>query len=267
MINRYNKNTQIINNILEGRYVMASNKLDEILNLKKKLSEYRPFTQGELEYLYSDFLMEYTYNTNAIEGNTLSLEETSLVLEGITIAGKPLREHLEVIGHKDAFYYILDLVRDDISISEKTIKDIHSLILLDKPYDRGLYRGISVRVGTHTAPQPYRVPILMEQIIHEYNFDMSHLNVFEKAALFHLKFESIHPFIDGNGRTGRLLLNLDLMNNKYDPIDIKFSNRSRYYDCFSEYSLTGNYEAMLDLIYDCELFELTKKLNLLKERN
>lgn len=223
-------------------------KIDE---LKKKLDSKRPLTKGEIERLRDEFLIEFTYNTNAIEGNTLTLQETALIInEGITIAEKSLREHLEVIGHKEAYLYIEQLVKDKTELSEWEIKNIHSLILMDKPDDRGKYRNLPVMImGTiHTPPQPYLVPIQMEQLMAEYKMMKSTMHIIEAVAVFHLKFETVHPFIDGNGRTGRLLLNLELMKSGYPPINVKYADRQRYYNAFTDYHQTGKVTEMCELI-------------------
>lgn len=203
--------------------------------LKAELDQRRPFTQGELQRLQQEFLVEFTYNSNAIEGNTLTLKETAMVLEGITIDRKPLKEHLEAVGHRDAFLYVMQLVADKPFISEKIIKDIHSLVLMDRPNDKGVYRSIPVRImgAHHEPPQPYIVPVRMEQLIS--GFGKTRRHPIESSALLHLDFEGIHPFIDGNGRTGRLLLNLMLMQRGYPPVNIKFTDRKRYYEGFDSY--------------------------------
>ena len=219
-----------------------------IEELKSKLNEYRPLTSEEVRRLREEFLINFTYNSNAIEGNTLTLQETALILkEGITIDQKPLKDHLEAVGHKDAFYYIEELVKDKIGISENAIKDIHTLVLMDKPQHRGMYRRIPVTIlgAVHEPPQPYLVPVLMEQLLYEYKEEMKDKHIIEKVALFHLKFEGVHPFIDGNGRTGRLILNLELMKEGYPPINIKFEDRRKYYDCFSDYHLNNGDPSML----------------------
>lgn len=216
---------------------------EKLEDLLKKLNEYRPLTEGETKRLRDEFLIDFTYNSNAIEGNTLTLQETALVLqEGITIDKKPLKEHLEAIGHKEAFLYIEELVKEKVPLSENVIKDIHSIVLMDRPQDKGRYRRIPVTIlgSVHEPPQPYLVPILMEQLINQYNEWIEEKHLIERVALLHLQFESIHPFIDGNGRTGRLLLNFELMKEGYPPINIKFKDRKRYYDCFTDYHLNNS---------------------------
>ncbi len=216
---------------------------DKLKVLKKR----RPLTEGELERLNEEFLTEYTYNSNAIEGNTLTLRETDMVLRGLTIDKKSLKEHLEVIGHKEAFDYVKQLVIENAKISEKLIKDIHYLVLADKKDDRGVYRRIPVRImgAAHEVVQPYLIIPKMEELLERYKNSTE--DIVTKLARFHIEFEDIHPFIDGNGRTGRLLINLELMKAGYPPIDIKFSDRLRYYEAFDEYHMKHNISAMADM--------------------
>lgn len=207
----------------------------------------RPLTEGELERLNEEFLVEYIYNSNAIEGNTLTMRETDMVLKGLTIDQKSLKEHLEVIGHKEAFDYVRQLVSENIEISESVIKDIHYLVLSDKKDDRGRYRKIPVRImgAAHEPAQPYMIIPKMEELLEEYK--NSKEDIVTKLARFHIEFEGIHPFIDGNGRTGRLLVNLELMKAGYPPIDIKFTDRLKYYEAFDEYHVKHNISAMADM--------------------
>lgn len=216
--------------------------------LKEQLDSRRPLTAGELERLREEFLVEYTYNSNAIEGNTLTLQETALVLEGVTIDRKPLKEHLEAVGHRDAFLYVQQLMTDKTPLSENIIKQIHTLVLMDKPEDRGIYRRVPVRImgATHEPTDPVLVPEQMETLVKV--FSNKKLHPIESAALFHLEFEGIHPFIDGNGRTGRLIMNFTLMQNGYPPIDVKFADRRRYYDCFDNYYRDGDSSPMVIMV-------------------
>ena len=216
--------------------------------LKEQLDQRRPLTTGELQRLHDEFMVEYTYNSNAIEGNTLTLRETALVLEGVTIDKKPLKDHMEAVGHRDAFLYVQELVQNRVTFTETIIKQIHTLVLMDRPDDRGVYRRIPVRImgAFHEPPDPVMVPELMEKLAAE--FDNKKLHPIESAALFHLKFEGIHPFVDGNGRTGRLILNLFLMQNGYPPINVKFADRRRYYDCFDSYYRDQNPAPMVEMV-------------------
>lgn len=221
----------------------------EVDALKAEIDKRRPLTQGELQRLREEFLIEYTYNSNAIEGNTLTLQETALVLEGVTIDKKPLKDHLEAVGHRDAFLYVQDLVKDKVPFSESIIKQIHTLVLMDRPEDRGVYRRIPVRImgAYHVPSDPILVPEQMENLIAEFAGNKK-LHPIERAALFHLKFESIHPFVDGNGRTGRLILNLMLMQAGYTPINVKYSDRKRYYEAFDSYYRDNDKSSFIYLI-------------------
>lgn len=231
----------------DGRYKTRKSLIPIIKDKVEVLKKRRPLTEGELERLNEEFLTEYTYNSNAIEGNTLTLRETDMVLRGLTINRKSLKEHLEVIGHKEAFEYVRQLVCENAPLSEKIIKDIHYLVLADKKEDRGVYRRVPVRImgAAHDPVQPYLIVPKMEALLEQYK--NSKEDLVTRLARFHIEFESIHPFIDGNGRTGRLLVNLELMKAGYPPIDIKFTDRLKYYDAFDAYHVKHTVSAMADL--------------------
>lgn len=228
----------------DGRYKSKENILAQIDRKKQELDTRRPLTEGEVARLTEEFIIEYTYNSNAIEGNTLTLRETDLVLRGLTIDQKPLKDHMEAVGHKEAFEFVTELVKENTPISEYIIKQIHYLVLADKKDDRGVYRRIPVRImgAQHEPVQPYLIEPKMEQLLREFNESTEH--IVTKLARFHIEFEGIHPFIDGNGRTGRLLVNLELMKAGYPPIDIKFTDRIAYYNAFDEYHVKHNLSAM-----------------------
>ena len=228
----------------DGRFKSKESILSQIDRKKAELDTRRPLTEGELERLNEEFTVEYTYNSNAIEGNTLTLRETDLVLRGLTIDRKPLKDHLEAVGHKEAFDYVRELVKENAPLTEHIIKQIHYLVLADKKADRGVYRRVPVRImGAHHDPvQPYLIEPKMQQLLLDYA--SSGDNIVTKLARFHIEFESIHPFIDGNGRTGRLLVNLELMKAGYPPIDIKFTDRAAYYDAFDTYHVKHDLSAM-----------------------
>lgn len=234
---------------IDGR----SNKKDILSDIKRKrerLGELRPLTQGEVERLAEEFMVEFTYNSNAIEGNTLTLKETALALEGMTIDQKPLKDHLEAVGHRDAFLYVQDVAKNELPLSENVIKNIHALVLMNRPEDKGVYRRIPVRImGAYTEPvQPYMIEPRMSELITSNETRKELMTDIERIALFHLEFEGIHPFIDGNGRTGRLLLNLDLIRNGYPPINVKFTDRKRYYEAFDSFYKDGDSSPMTELI-------------------
>ena len=231
----------------DGRYKTKESLIPIIEEKLEELNKRRPLTEGELERLNEEFLTEYTYNSNAIEGNTLTLRETDMVLRGLTIDQKSLKEHLEVIGHKEAFDFVTELVKEKCEINERVIKQIHYLVLADKKDDRGVYRRVPVRImgAAHETAQPYLIVTKMEELLRNYLASEEH--IVTKLARFHIEFEGIHPFIDGNGRTGRLLVNLELMKAGYPPIDIKFTDRIAYYNAFDEYHVKHNLKAMESL--------------------
>ncbi len=231
----------------DGRYKSKENILLQIDRKKHELDNRRPLTEGEVARLNEEFIVEYTYNSNAIEGNTLTLRETDLVLRGLTIDKKPLKDHMEAVGHKEAFEFVTELVKENSPISEYIIKQIHYLVLADKKDDRGVYRRIPVRImgAQHEPVQPYLIEPKMKQLLREFNESTEH--IVTKLARFHIEFEGIHPFIDGNGRTGRLLVNLELMKAGYPPIDIKFTDRIAYYNAFDEYHVKHNLAPMENL--------------------
>ena len=232
---------------VDGRYKSKESILQQIDRKKVELDGRRPLTAGEVERLNEEFIVEYTYNSNAIEGNTLTLRETDLVLRGLTIDKKPLKDHMEAVGHKEAFEFVSELVKNNVPISESVIKQIHYLVLADKKEDRGVYRRVPVRImgAQHEPVQPYLIAPKMEELLHTFAESTEH--IVTKLARFHIEFEGIHPFIDGNGRTGRLLINLELMKAGYPPIDIKFTDRITYYNAFDEYHVKHNLSAMENL--------------------
>ena len=231
----------------DGRYKTKESLLSQIDRKKKELDGKRPLTEGELARLNEEFTVEYTYNSNAIEGNTLTLRETDLVLRGLTIDKKPLKDHMEAVGHKEAFDFVTELVKEKCEINERVIKQIHYLVLADKKDDRGVYRRVPVRImgAAHETAQPYLIIPKMEELLRNYLASEEH--IVTKLARFHIEFEGIHPFIDGNGRTGRLLVNLELMKAGYSPIYIKFTDRIAYYNAFDEYYVKHNLKAMESL--------------------
>lgn len=243
---------------------MNFSKIDQ---LKEQLAILRPLNDTELKRLREEFMIENTYNSNAIEGNTLTLRETALILqEGVTIAQKPIKEHLEAIGHKDAFEYVVTLADTHSPLTERVIKDIHSLILMNDANNKGVYRSVPVRIlgANHTPPQPYLVPVQMEHLIADYETMKREKHIIEAIAEFHLRFEGIHPFIDGNGRTGRLVLNLELMKAGLLPVNVKFADRAMYYSCFDEYySDQRSADPMIELISKYESEELQRYIALL----
>ena len=235
--------------------------------LAAHLHSLRPLNEAERKRLRDEFSIENTYNSNAIEGNTLTLRETALILqEGITIAEKPIREHLEVIGHKDAFDSIIAVADRGEPLTERVIRNVHSLVLMNDASNRGVYRRVPVSIlgATLEPPPPYLVPEKITALVEEYPSMRERMHTLEAVALFHLRFESIHPFVDGNGRTGRLLLNLELIKAGLLPVNIKFGDRRKYYDAFDAYAEDGSPAALADLIAGYEEEELARYISLIE---
>ena len=251
---------------LDGRRSRAG-VLAEIEQKRDRLNAMRPLTPGEVKRLQEEFMVEFTYNSNAIEGNTLTLKETAMVLDGMTIDQKPLKDHLEAVGHRDAFLYIQDIAKQELPLSEFVIKNIHSLVLMNQPEDKGIYRKIPVRImGAYTEPvQPYLIEPKMTELLAANEERKITMSVIERIARFHLEFEGIHPFIDGNGRTGRLIMNLDLIRNGYPAINVKFADRKKYYDAFDAYYRNGSTEEMTELIAGYVNERLDEYLEILAE--
>lgn len=216
---------------------MTSDRINKLLQRidegKRVIDTYRPIPSAVLSRLRKQLIIEWTYNSNAIEGNTLSLKETQLVLEeGLTIGRKSLKEHLEATNHKDAIQFVEKLASSSDKITERNIREIHSLILkeIDQRY-AGCYRDIIVRItgSAHTPPEPIKVLALMRSFEKkQLNKDADHPVI--QAALAHFELVNIHPFVDGNGRTARLLMNLILIKNGYVPAVILKNDRKKYYD-------------------------------------
>lgn len=251
----------------DSRYKSTNSLLSQIDLKKQELDKKRPLTEGEVARLNEEFAVEYTYNSNAIEGNTLTLRETDLVLKGLTIDKKPLKDHLEVIGHKEAFDFVRELVEKEADLNENVIKQIHYLVLSDKIQDRGVYRRVPVKImgATNEPVQPYLIEPKMNELMHNYKKNTEH--IVSKLARFHIEFESIHPFIDGNGRTGRLLVNLELMKAGYPPIDIKFKERLTYYKAFDDYHEKHSTKTMENLFSKYLNERLQHYLDILNDGN
>ncbi len=238
------------------------------LEKKRDLLSARPLlTPGEVERLAHEFMVDFTYNSNAIEGNTLTLKETALALEGMTIDQKPLKDHLEAVGHRDAFLYVQEMAKNEVELSEYVIKNIHALVLMNRPEDKGQYRRIPVRImGAYTEPvQPYLIAPKMNELLVANEERKRRMTTVERVARFHLEFEGIHPFVDGNGRTGRLILNLELIRNGFPPINVKFTDRKRYYDAFDAFYRDGDAGKMIDLIAEYMDKRLDEYLNVLDD--
>jgi Fic family protein len=225
--------------------------LAEIEQLKTELDKYRSLDNDNIR---DALAIEYTYESNRIEGNTLTLRETDLVInKGLTIGGKSLREHLEAINHKDAIDYVKEIAQNSIELSEKVLKDIHALILrgIDKE-NAGSYRKVLVMISgaRHIPPQPYLLEKLMEEYFEFYETHKNTLHPVILSAEMHKRLVSIHPFIDGNGRTSRLVMNLLLIRNGYPIANIKGDTESRlqYYEALEAVQIEDDKNSFIQFI-------------------
>jgi Uncharacterized conserved protein len=224
-------------------------KLTEILNqidgLKAELSTLQPLPAEALQKIQDAIRIEYTYDSNRIEGNTLTLQETALVVnEGITISGKSMREHLEAVNHAEAVDFIREIATDT-PITESVIRDIHGLVLrgIDKE-NAGRYRTVPVMISgsKFLPPQPYLIVPQMEAFMNEYQrLEPEGVHPVIIAAYLHDELVKIHPFIDGNGRTSRLLMNLYLLRHGFPIVSLKSDNDSklRYYNALEKSHTEG----------------------------
>ena len=244
---------------------LEDNYFDEVDELNKELNSKRPISKDTLKSLKESINLEWTYNSNGIEGNTLTLRETQVVLEGITVGGKSIKEHLEVINHEKAILFLDDLVKDKEIINEWNIKNIHQLILKDiDDENAGRYRteNVTIKGAVHVPPDYLMVPELMEMLVLKYkHWDKYHPII--KAALLHGELVKIHPFIDGNGRTSRLVMNLSLMNSGYLPVIIKKEKRVDYYNALDKSHTTVDYTYFINLVNELEIEMINKYLELL----
>ncbi len=222
------------------------------LESKRDILQYRrPLPASVLQKIKEDLSLEWTYNSNGIEGNTLTLQETKLVLhDGMTVRGKSLREHFEATNHQNAIYYLHKLVNPAYLFQEKDILHIHSLVLqnIEKEY-AGRYRNGGVRIAgaNFVPPNALKVSALMEDLTDWVNSNPLRLPVAALAAVFHHRFVHIHPFFDGNGRTVRLLMNLLLMKEGYPPAIILKNDRKKYYQALNMAN-EGNYSKLFLLM-------------------
>lgn len=208
--------------------------LQKIDEKKKRLDTLRPLPTDTVKKLLEDIRIRHTYHSDAIEGNTLTLKETRLVIEeGITIGGKTLKDHIEAKNDYEAFNLVLDLVTSNSRITHEIIQKIHEFVTKGLIEEVGKYRITNVRItGTKISPPTFdKIPNLMEEYIK--NIEKLKLHPVKKAAFIHHEIVRIHPFVDGNGRVARLLTNLFLMKNGYPPIILKKEDRKHYYQVLS----------------------------------
>ncbi|MBI4599471.1 Fic family protein [Candidatus Uhrbacteria bacterium] len=203
----------------------------KIKKLKKKIDSLRPLTPSELRELHKWYAVTYTYHSNALEGNTLSLGETKLVVEdGITVGGHPLREILEAKNHKEVIEELISIIQKKKSITEQLIKKLHKTLIKEIDNETaGRYRKIQVYItGEEVLPPPARrVPLLMKEFW-AWFAKQKKTDPVVLAAKAHYRFVKIHPFTDGNGRIARVLSNIILMRAGYPLVIIPVVVRQKY---------------------------------------
>lgn len=225
---------------------------------KQKISSARPLAKEELKSLDNYFRIGFTYSSNALEGNTLSISETKILLEdGITVGGRPLKDCYEAVGHGSAYDFMLEQARQQhMEITEDTIRKLHRLFYQKVDAEQaGQYRSIQVYIsGTeYVPPAPDEVPHLMAHLVDQLSSSRNTLHPIELAAMAHKRLVDIHPFIDGNGRTARLLMNLILVNTGYGVVSIPPIWRNDYINALSASRRLNDMEPFSKLIAECAI--------------
>lgn len=243
------------------------NKCAEIDKLKVELDSYRPFDDNTLHQLKEYYRISLTYTSNAIEGNTLTESETKVILEdGLTIGGHPIREIQETIGHSKAYDLIYTLIQNE-EITEENILNIHKLFYEQiNPANAGMYRDKKVIITgtTYEPPAPDKIQGLMKQFLKQIPQKAKTLHPVELAAWIHLNFVNIHPFIDGNGRTARLLTNLVLFKFGYSVIIIPPILRADYIEAIKAAQTQNNEVAFTNFISEMVLESMKDYLRIVK---
>lgn len=233
---------------------------------------YRPLSVAAIQRLREEIKLQTTYDSNAIEGSTLTLRETVLVVkEGITVgSGKPIRDVMAAKGYAAGFDAIFDFVKGRTALSEDLICRFHKYVMLGAlPEYCGIFRDHAVRiVGTHCKTAEYReIPEKIHQLVQWFNDTSNRLHPIEKAARFHARYETIHPFSDGNGRTGRLLLNYMLVREGYWPINIRYAeDKERYYGALDSYDESGSSDALSCLVAERVIDQLRYCIEIAREQ-
>lgn len=267
-MNQVREERAIYNKISPKLSTSLTTLLNEIDVLKSKLEKFRKFDSFRIAQALE---LEYTFESNRIEGNTLTLRETDLVInEGLTISGKSMREHLEAINHVEAIAYIKQLMDRNFSFNEREVLAIHNLILRGIiPEDAGRYRRVQVMIkgSAHMPPQPFIVPKEMEDYFIWYEINKNKLHPVVLAAEMHQRLVTIHPFIDGNGRTSRLVMNLILLQNGFVIANIKgdYETRMNYYQSLETSQTNGNKEDFLLFVATIEKECLERYISIIEQ--
>ncbi|HAR19623.1 MAG TPA: DNA-binding protein [Cytophagales bacterium] len=246
----------------------VQDKLSLADKLKSNWQEKKPLNQTQLQKMKGYFAIKYTYDSNRIEGNTLTLQETQLVVnEGVTIGGKSMREHLEAINHSEAVDFVADMLVGKEDISQRNLLEIHRLVLKSIDNENaGKYRNVPVRISgsEHMPPQPFLIEKMMEDFFIYYERQKRVLHPILLAAEMHERLVTIHPFVDGNGRTSRLLMNFILLKNGYTLTILKGdpSSKTAYFKSLEAVQTRNDSNQFYDLITDRVIASLEEHLEL-----
>lgn len=235
---------------------------------KKKnfvLENFNKLDKSLLENYEECFDVDFIHNSTAIEGNTLTLQETKLVMvDNLNVGTKSLREIYEIVNHNKAWNYVKSSVKKGINLNEDIVKELHN-ILMENIMVGGIYRTQEVRItgANHVPPSPNEAYYELKNFYERLNDNI--FNDIELAAYSHAEFVKIHPFVDGNGRTSRLLMNYQLIKLGYLPINIKKEDRLEYYEALDDYAVNGNMESFVKIIYGLENEQLDFYIKAIKD--
>lgn len=240
----------------------------EVAKLKEQLAvRWDDIPEEALSSFENSFNIEYAHNSTAIEGNTLTLIQTKAIIEdGLSVGGKSLREIYEVANHAKAFAYVKKCVAEGKPLDENIVKDIHAL-LMDNILVGGVYRNVEVRISGAGHKPP--IPSEMYRQIKDFFADLpckTELNPIELAAWTHAEFVRIHPFVDGNGRTSRMLMNYQLLTQGFLPVSIAKENRLEYFDALEAYAVKGELAPFADMIAELEEQRLREYLSIVQQQ-
>lgn len=253
--------------VLDTTEALAS-LIAEVSALQLRWKAQKPLNAAQLQRMQEHFYTSYTYESNRIEGNTLSLQETFLVVnQGVTIGGKSMREHLEAINHAEAILLLEELVQQKTPLNRYVLLQLHGLILRNIDRDNaGVYRRVPVRISgsSHIPPEPWQLDALMDGYFSQYTQLRKQLHPVLLAAEMHERLVSIHPFIDGNGRTSRLVMNLVLLQNGYTIANLKGDLHSRmaYYQSLEAVRTENTKEPFYKLVLEAVRSSLQEHLEL-----
>lgn len=250
----------------DGRYRENAGGAGNVQDKLALVSALRSMTAGEKQRLGEEFAASFVFNACATAGSSLTLRETDLVLRGIEIDDKPLRDQLDASAMAKAWNYALSLAESKHPLDEDVILRLHSLVSESMPEDRGEFRSVAIRMpgSMHSPSLPKDISVDVARLVADYEKSKEPFPV--RLARFHVGFESIHPFIEANGRTGRLLLNLELLKAGYPPVDIPFEMRKRYFDAFESFYLRGSISEMASIFSELLDSELDRRILLLSSK-